>query len=341
MNAVIFHRPDGAERRQAMRELLAGTDATAVVFSPYAADLAQSPQPASRADHHVVRLFLDPRRHADSFNPLDVLGRLPLDREDALAVLLEPLNHVDHADHSPIKYTSEPVWRNLASKLLEAVVDYYLRRVKPDASLTDVLDPLYKDDVVYNLAVVLDREGRQLEPNTYVAIASYLQRADADRSGILSLVHGTTGRLVSGSVRRAVERTTFDLGAVRGGGATVYVEIPAPLWRSHGLLARVWLAALLQLASAGGGGRPPLFVVDHAAGLEAFPQLLAAQRLPAGSAEVWSFWESLGQMRGQAPGRLVGVPGGLRPPRCRARWGPRRGRRRRSWPRRSGRRPRR
>ena len=105
-----------------------------------------------------------------------------------------------------------------------------------------------------------------------------------------------------GSVQEAVARTTFDISVVANGGATIYIEIPPQLSSSCGLLARVWLSALLQLSLTAHSGRSPvLFVVDDAAGLEMFPQLLSAQRLPAEVVEIWTFWESLDQLSVKYP----------------------------------------
>jgi type IV secretion system protein VirD4 len=50
------------------------------------------------------------------------------------------------------------------------------------------IDYLFSDDVVYNLAVVLD-SIKTLPPFAYKAIAAYLQKADKERSGVLSTAH--------------------------------------------------------------------------------------------------------------------------------------------------------
>jgi type IV secretory pathway TraG/TraD family ATPase VirD4 len=96
------------------------------------------------------------------------------------------------------------------------------------------------------------------------------------------------------------------------GGVTLYIEIPPSLWRSHGLLARLWLSALLQLAAAKTSPQPMLFFIDSIASPTLLPQLLTAQRLPAGRVEVWSFWESLEQMRVRHPADWSAFLGGCR-----------------------------
>ena len=250
--------------------------------------------------------MFDPASGADSFNPLDVLSFMPaLDLEDALSILLEPLRPAEAPSFAPgwpSGLVGEPGWRVLAIELFESLVRYQLRRKKHQLSLVEVIKVFFQDDVVYKLAVLLDTEQKLMEPAVYGVISAFLQRIDQARSVILGLIQGAISGLNAASVQRAVERTTFDLGAVAAGGATIYVEAPPQSWRSHGPVVRLWLSALLHLAAAGAGrGRPALFVVDDAAGLGLFPQLRLAQYLPAGAAEVWSFWESLGQLQAGHP----------------------------------------
>jgi type IV secretion system protein VirD4 len=91
-----------------------------------------------------------------------------------------------------------------------------------------------------------------------------------------------------------------------GGPSTVYIVVPPPLWRTHGVLVRLWLSALLPLA----GGSGLTFVVDEAAGLGLFDFLRAAQRQPGASS--WSFWESLGQLSAAHPAEWTAFIGGCR-----------------------------
>jgi type IV secretory pathway TraG/TraD family ATPase VirD4 len=308
MNSVIFQRPNSDERSRALFDLLAQTDASAVVFTPSAATLADSPQPESRNGHKVIKLLfgLDT---GDSFDPLDVVRQIQVPREEAIGTLLEPFVHAISENHSILRHLMEPACRILAASLLEKVVLDEVSR-KPDISLPVAVESFYNDDVIKNFATLLKSEERSMALTTHAVIAAFLQQSDPERSVILSHIQAATACLMDGSVRRVVERTSFDLGLLAGGAATVYVEVP-PGRRAHALVARVWLAALLQLVAAGTGrGRPVLFVVDGAAGLEAFPQLLAAQRLPAGAAEVWSFWESLGQLRERHPADWSAFLGG-------------------------------
>jgi Type IV secretory pathway, VirD4 components len=53
------------------------------------------------------------------------------------------------------------------------------------------IDYLYSDDVVYQLAVVLDTAGEQIGAFPYTCIASFLQKADKERSGVISTAQST------------------------------------------------------------------------------------------------------------------------------------------------------
>jgi type IV secretion system protein VirD4 len=296
VNHLIFKKLDFPDCRKAIWELVGRSDATAIVVSNKAAWLADSPQPPNRAEHRVVRLLLDLASVSDSFNPLDVLSYIsPLDPEDYLSALLEPI--------APPKGSNlEPAWRNLAVELFESLVGYQLHRNKRKLSLVEVTNIFFQESVVENLATLLDCEGKVMKPAVFGVISAFLQRQKREHSGILSLIQGAISILNMASVQRAVERTTFDLDAVAAGGVTIYVEAPPQVLRSYGALVRLWLSAFLHLAAARPGCEHPLLlVVDNAAGLGVFPQLRLAQHLPAGAVEVWSFWESLGQLKAASP----------------------------------------
>lgn len=52
----------------------------------------------------------------------------------------------------------------------------------------DIYDTFHSSDVVYNLAVVLDTIGKKISKMSYSEISSFLQKADIERSRILSAV---------------------------------------------------------------------------------------------------------------------------------------------------------
>ena len=167
---------------------------------------------------------------------------------------------------------------------------------------------------MYNLRVVLDVIGKRLPNECNRQISSFLKLPDRTRSTILSHVSKSIYLVGNSSVRRAVEGTTFDLGRLtRDGPATVYIELSPALWTSHGSLVRLWLSSLLLLATRGTDGQQKMtFIVDDAAGLELFPLLRTAQHHAATRVEVWSFWESLGQLRNGYPADWSAFIGGCR-----------------------------
>ena len=164
------------------------------------------------------------------------------------------------------------------------------------------------------LAAIVKHEGNLLDPNTRSVFQSNVKRNKEDQSFVLSIIHQVLSPLNTDSVERAVGRTTFDLGRLtRDGPATVYIGVPPALWTSHGSLVRLWLTSLLLLATRGTDGQQKMtFIVDDAAGLELFPLLRTAQYHAATRVEVWSFWESLGQLRNGYPADWSAFIGGCR-----------------------------
>ncbi len=314
MNSVIFQGLDRKERSRAIRDLVAQTDSSVVILSSSISDLVGSSNLIRRSASQMVRLSLQPDSYTDSFNPFDVIRYALQDPDDAIPILLEPLTRLSSSELFPLRRTNEAVWQVLASEMIDSVARYLFRRRAEPPSPQLIINTFYQDGPLADiLAAILKHEGKLIDPNTHSVFLAYTRRDRDNQSAIESVIHERMSRLNIASVQRAAEKTTFDLDQVVNGQMTIYVEMLPALWRSHGLLARLWLSALLHLV-AGGPVRnhPVLFVVDHAAELDLFPQLLASQQLPSETVEVWSFWESLSQIRVRHPVDWSAFLGGCR-----------------------------
>jgi type IV secretion system protein VirD4 len=70
------------------------------------------------------------------------------------------------------------------------VILYLCRRAgKSQPRFGEVVRTMRSDDVVYNLAVVLDTIGKRIHPVAYMNIAAFLQKADKERSGVISTLN--------------------------------------------------------------------------------------------------------------------------------------------------------
>jgi type IV secretion system protein VirD4 len=99
--------------------------------------------------------------------------------------------------------------------------------------------------------------------------AALTQKAEAERSGVISAAQSHTHFLDSPRMQRVLSRTTFDLGELKTGRMTVYVVIPARrLPRYNRLLRLVIGSAFIRISSIPGRPRHRTLVL-----LDEFPQL--------------------------------------------------------------------
>jgi hypothetical protein len=120
--------------------------------------------------------------------------------------------------------------------------------------------------------------------------AALTQKAEAERSGVISAAQSHTHFLDSPRIRRVLARTTFDLGKLKTGRMTVYVVVPARrLPRYNRLLRLVIGSAFTRISSI--PGRPEhrtLVLLDEFTQLKRLGPVEEAFRLHRGYG-VW-FW---------------------------------------------------
>ena len=136
-----------------------------------------------RANHMGHKTFgwvpADPDGMTHCYNPLDWVSNKPgqmVDDVQKIANLILP---------------EQEFWQNEARSLFVGVVLYLLAVPEKVKSFGEVVRTMRSDDVVYNLAVVLDTIGKQIHPVSYMNIASFLQKADKERSGVISTMNSS------------------------------------------------------------------------------------------------------------------------------------------------------
>ncbi len=242
-------------------------------------------------------LRLDPFRMVDSetdaLNPLDLIDLMGLGVESGCQLVAEMVS-------SRASFTTA-VERN-ASTLLSAIIGYLMAVPEKNKTFPEVIRTLNSDDVVYNLAVVLDTIGKRLSPLAFQVIASFLgNTSDGDRSRILSAASAQLMELASQDVGRTLEKSTVPLADfVEGKRMTVYLMIPAAQLRSCSLLLRLWLGTVLHCLTSRRTlpTEPTLLTLDetpqfgHLSILESV--LTTRQRK---GFQVWTFWDDVSQIR--------------------------------------------
>lgn len=248
--------------------------------------------------HTVVRL--DPFRvidqDSDALNPFDLLKGL---EGPALESACQ-----DVAGLLPGFNSFTDVWENAAFGLLSGVIGY-LAVVPERQNFADLYSTFHTDDVVYNLAVVLDTIGKRIPKMSYTEISAFLQKADAERSRVLTSITSQLKALSSQETQKALGTSSFPLtDVIEGKPVSIYLIVPPAKLPSHFSLLRIWIGTLLHcvMGRRARPAQPTLFLLDECAKLDSFPQLEAA--ITSGGEyglRVWTLWHDLHQLRNLYP----------------------------------------
>jgi type IV secretion system protein VirD4 len=248
--------------------------------------------------HTVVRL--DPfgviDEESDALNPFDLLHGLEGEKLE--------LACQDIADMLPLRKCFTDVWENAAFGLVCGVIGY-LAVVPEKRKFADLITTFHADDVIYNLAVVLDTIGKRIPKMSYMEIASFLQKSDVERSRILTTITSQLKAMTSQSVLKTLSRSSVPIAEiVEGKPISLFVIVPPAKLPSHFSLLRLWIAMLLycfrsrQVCPI----EPTLVLLDECAQLGTFPQLeIGMTSGGTHGLRIWTFWHDLTQFRGLYP----------------------------------------
>ena len=159
------------------------------------------------------------------YNPIDWISTKPgqmVDDTQKIANLILP---------------EQEFWENEARSLFVGVVLYLLAAPEKIKSFGEVVRTMRSDDVVYNLAVVLDTIGKQIHPVAYMNIAAFLQKADKERSGVTSTLNSKLELWANPLIDTATASSDFNIMTFKEIATTVYVGVtPDNLKRLQPLL---------------------------------------------------------------------------------------------------------
>lgn len=116
-------------------------------------------------------------------------------------------------------------WQNEARSLFLGVALYLIAVPEKPTTFGEVVRTLRSDDVVYNLAVVLDTIGKQLHPVAYMNIAAFLQKADKERSGVLSTLNSALELWANPLIDATTAKSDFDFNTFKKEKITIYVGL--------------------------------------------------------------------------------------------------------------------
>ncbi|MGN7661248.1 MAG: type IV secretory system conjugative DNA transfer family protein [Anaplasma sp.] len=147
------------------------------------------------------------------YNPLDWISTKPgqmVDDVQKIANLIMP---------------EQDFWYNEARSLFVGVVLYLVAVPEKVKSFGEVVRTMRSDDVVYNLAVVLDTIGKKIHPVAYMNIAAFLQKADKERSGVVSTMNSSLELWANPLIDTTTASSDFNIQDFKKKRITVYVGV--------------------------------------------------------------------------------------------------------------------
>ena len=147
------------------------------------------------------------------YNPFDWVSKKPgqmVDDVQKIANLILP---------------EQEFWNNEARSLFVGVSLYLQAVPEKTKSFGEVVRTLRSDDVVYNLAVVLDTIGKKIHPVAYMNIAAFLQKADKERSGVISTLNSGLELWANPLIDTATASSDFNIGKMKQVKTSVFVGL--------------------------------------------------------------------------------------------------------------------
>ncbi|NBX04097.1 MAG: type IV secretion system protein VirD4 [Alphaproteobacteria bacterium] len=167
----------------------------------------------------------DPDGISHCYNPLDWISEKPgqmVDDVQKICNLILP---------------EQEFWQNEARSLMLGVILYLCAVPEKVNSFGEVVRTMRSDDVVYNLAVVLDTIGKRIHPVAYMNIAAFLQKADKERSGVISTLNSGLELWANPLIDATTARSDFDMQQLKKKKMSVFCGVtPDNLKRLEPLL---------------------------------------------------------------------------------------------------------
>ncbi len=155
----------------------------------------------------------DPDGISHCYNPMDWISKKPGQMVDDVQKICNFL------------LPEQEFWQNEARALLTGVMLYLVTAPNTVRTLGEVVRTLRSDDVVYNLAVVLDTVGKQIHPVAYMNIASYLQKPDKERGSVTSTANSSLELWANPLIDATTATSDFNLHNFKKTPHTCYVGL--------------------------------------------------------------------------------------------------------------------
>ena len=155
----------------------------------------------------------DPDGISHCYNPMDWISKKPGQMVDDVQKICSFL------------LPEQEFWQNEARALLTGIMLYLVADESKPATLGEVVRTLRSDDVVYNLAVVLDTMGKKIHPVSYMNIASYLQKPDKERGSVTSTANSSLELWANPLIDTTTATSDFNLHKFKTEPHTAYIGL--------------------------------------------------------------------------------------------------------------------
>ncbi len=147
------------------------------------------------------------------YNPMDWISKKPGQMVDDVQKI------------SSFLLPEQEFWQNEARSLLVGVMLYLVADPNKPTTLGEVVRTLRNDDVVYNLAVILDTMGKIIHPVSYMNLAAYLQKPDKERGSVTSTANSSLELWANPLIDTTTASSDFNLHEFKRSPHTLYVGL--------------------------------------------------------------------------------------------------------------------
>jgi type IV secretion system protein VirD4 len=254
---------------------------------------------ARRAMNQTVFL-LDPfhfiSSEPDRLNFFDLLGVANNKELDAEA---QSLAHIFGGQNLSAK---EPFWDIHGTGLLGGCMSAVATiRPENERNFRSLLEMFMCDDIVYQLAVLLDKSEKSMTPMARHEIGSFLSITDNTRSGILATTISYLKTFTSEQIINSLCNSTLPLSDLISGRKpfTIYIVIPPAYIKSHFTLVKAWVHTIMKalMMRTEIPESPTIFFLDEI-GQGHLPILESIITIGRGyGIKVWLFLQNLFQLK--------------------------------------------
>jgi len=156
----------------------------------------------------------DPDGYTHCYNPMDWISKKPGQMVDDIQKMANLLLS-----------KATDFWESEARSLFVGIALYLCAVPEKIKSFGEVVRTIRSDDVAYNLAVILDTAGKQIHPVAYMNLAAFLQKADKERSGVISTLSSALELWSNPLVDAATAKSDFNMQDLKKKKMSVYVGL--------------------------------------------------------------------------------------------------------------------